>query len=236
MQDCRWIIFHDVNEDGILTIAPDKVTISIEELVTTNTTAISACILQWENLEETIKQRTKDIAEKIVSFLKEYIPKDTSWYRQVYTKKMAYQAYQDRQGMFGIVRFLGLAQKILDDSLKSEIDNIAESYINQYLPLKADDLEISSFPWYIEDIIHTERYFSDLHVSIEVTMPILKKAIKQSLSNTKIIESVARTTIVAINDIIAKITAEEMACRMERTKDKSFKAKTKPKSKKDKKK
>ena len=202
---CRWILKQNDGKKILMISGDDDKIPQINEIVTINSTALTACFLCNSILGEGEKNKTIEMTEKFIDLLfdrkKEIIYAD--WYHQVATKVIGPQYYVDRQENFGILSFLGLASKHMKDKWKGKIEEIADFLISEYIDnIIIKDEYIGCLPWFIEDLITSDLIFNVSTEKIEISKRKIKEAISKTLMENSIIDFIGNSVIKNITDLI----------------------------------
>ena len=214
---CRWMLSQTNKTYDIL--SPENKEATVNELITTNTAALTICLQQWELLNTTEQNLTRKIATNFINYLKTNKPEDTQWHRLVPTQQVGPQFYYDRQDNYGIVTFLASAKEKVGDASISAIEELAGYFIREYLHVKVDDLLIGCLPWYIQDHIASLNIFSELHSELTFSGNTLRKAIFVALNDTGLIENVTRSVLRNLVDIEKKLEIEKTEEKLRRSKE-----------------
>lgn len=111
---CRWMLSQDFHPNGLLVNNASRVKYAeTDELITTNTAALTAIFRLWNQIDASMQQRAKELTEKFFLYLNSNRPENKDWSHQVATKQVGYQWYQDRQETCGVITFLGYAMMLL---------------------------------------------------------------------------------------------------------------------------
>jgi hypothetical protein len=211
---CRWILSRTHNHKSYEILSAEKKEAIPNELITTNTAALTVCFQLWDLLDGPEQTLTRKIAANFINYLKAYKPDDTEWYHLVPTQQAGLQVYHDRQDNYGIVTFLAIAKEKIGDQWTASIEELAGYFIEEYLHIKTNELLIGCLPWYVQDHMAALDTFSELHSDLTFSGSMLKKAIQVTLSDAGLVETITRSVLRNLNEAGRKAEFEKAEAKL----------------------